>query len=185
MSEPQADDIARLEAILYASGRPISMATIVAYLKLQDERQARGLVDRMESVYAEHGSPLELRRLPEDRVVLQLKPEYTKEARKYSVKPPLSTGPLRTLSFIAYNQPIEKSAVAEARGSQAYQHIKELEEAKLIESEKSGRTEMIQTSDDFADYLGLSRDRGSLKRQLKTIFRKIEELQPKKVKASD
>jgi len=174
------DYIAKLEAILYASGRPISLATIVAHLKLQDEKQARILVDKLSNMYSEQGSPLEIRNLPEERVVLQLKPDYSREARRFSVKPPLSTGPLRTLSYIAYNQPIEKSAVADARGGQSYTHIKELEEMGLIEAEKSGRTEMIRTTDDFADYLGLSRDRSAMKRQLRAIFKKLEDQLPKK-----
>ena len=181
MSTQSDDYIARLEAILYASGRPISLATIVAHLKLQDERQARSLVDNLSLLYSEQGSPLEVRNLPEERVVLQLKSDYTREARRFSVKPPLTTGPLRTLSYIAYNQPVEKSAVAEARGSQSYTHIKELEEMGLIEAEKSGRTEMIRTTEDFADYLGLSRDRSAMKRQLKVIFKKLEDQLPKKL----
>ena len=37
------DLIARLEAILYASGRPLSLATIVAYLKLENEQEAKQL----------------------------------------------------------------------------------------------------------------------------------------------
>ena len=180
MSTQSDDYIARLEAILYASGRPISLATIVAHLKLQDEKQARSLVDTLGLLYSEQGSPLEVRNLPEERVVLQLKSDYTREARRFSVKPPLTTGPLRTLSYIAYNQPVEKSAVAEARGSQSYTHIKELEEMGLIEAEKSGRTEILRTTEDFADYLGLSRDRSAMKRQLKAIFKKLEDQLPKK-----
>ncbi|MCX6642263.1 MAG: SMC-Scp complex subunit ScpB [Candidatus Bathyarchaeota archaeon] len=180
MSTQSDDYIARLEAILYSSGRPISLATIVAHLKLQDERQARSLVDKLSLLYAEQGSPLEVKNLPEERVVLQLKSDYTREARRFSVKPPLTAGPLRTLSYIAYNQPVEKSAVAEARGSQSYTHIKELEEMGLIEAEKSGRTEMIRTTENFADYLGLSRDRSAMKRQLKAIFKRLEDQLPKK-----
>jgi segregation and condensation protein B len=180
LAEKSDDNIARLEAILYASGRPISLTTIVAHLKLQDERQARELVNRLGSLYEEFRSPLEVRNLPEDRVVLQLKADFNKEARKFSIKPPLTIGPLRTLSYIAYNQPVEKSDVAQARGSQAYHHIKELESIGLVEAEKAGRTELVRTTNDFADYLGLSRDHGSLKRQLRTIFKKLEDQQPKK-----
>jgi chromosome segregation and condensation protein ScpB len=50
----------------------------------------------------------------------------------------------------------------------------------LIEAEKSGRTEILRTTEDFADYLGLSRDRSAMKRQLKAIFKKLEDQLPKK-----
>ncbi len=168
------DRLARLEAILYASGRPLSLATIVAHLKLSDEAEAKQLTLRLGDIYEQDGSPLEVRQLPEDRVVIQLKTDYTKEARKFSIRPLLTAGPLRTLSYIAYNQPIEQREVAIARGSQSYQHIKQLVQMGLVEKEGKGRTKLLKTTDDFADTLGLSRDRGNMKRQLRSLFHKLE-----------
>jgi len=169
------DNLARLEAILYASGRPLSLATIVAHLKLENEQEAKQLTLHLSEIYAQDGSPLEVRHLPEDRVVIQLKTNYTKEARKFSIRPLLTTGPLRTLSYIAYNQPIEQRAVAIARGSQSYQHIKQLVQMGFLEKEKGkGRAKLLKTTDDFADTLGLSRDRSNMKRQLRSLFHKLE-----------
>jgi segregation and condensation protein B len=169
------DLMARLEAILYASGRPLSLATIVAYLKLENEQEAKQLTIRLGEIYEQDGSPLEVRYLPEDRVVIQLKTDYTKEARKFSIRPLLTAGPLRTLSYIAYNQPIEQREVALARGSQSYQHIKQLVQMGLVQKEKgNGRAKMLKTTDDFADTLGLSRERSNMKRQLRSLFHKLE-----------
>jgi segregation and condensation protein B len=169
------DKLARLEAILYASGRPLSLATIVAHLKLENEQEAKKLTLRLGEVYETDGSPLEVRHLPEDRVVIQLKTDYTKEARKFSIRPLLTAGPLRTLSYIAYNQPIEQREVAIARGSQSYQHIKQLVQMGFVEKEKGkGRAKLLKTTDDFADTLGLSRDRSNMKRQLRSLFHKLE-----------
>jgi segregation and condensation protein B len=168
------DRMAKLEAILYASGRPLSYTTIVSHLKLQDEQEAKVLTLKLSEIYSQDGSPLEIKLLPEDRVVLQLKTDYTKEARRFSIKPLLTVGPLRTLSFIAYNQPIEQSEVARVRGSQSYQHIKRLTQMGLIEKEKAGRNKILKTTDEFADTLGLSRERSSMKRQLRSLFHRIE-----------
>jgi chromosome segregation and condensation protein ScpB len=45
----------------------------------------------------------------------------------------------------------------------------------LVEREKgSGRAKMLKTTDDFADTLGLSRDRSNMKRQLRSLFHKLE-----------
>ena len=174
MSSERDDNLAKLEAILYASGRPLSLTTIVAHLKLQDEREAKILAVKLSEIYAQDGSPLEIKHLPEDRVVLQLKTDYTKEAKRFSIKPLLTVGPLRTLSYIAYNQPIEQSEVAKVRGSQSYQHIKQLTHMGLIAKEKQGRNKILRTTDDFADTLGLSRDRSSMKRQLRSLFHRLE-----------
>ena len=175
------DKLARLEAMLYASGRPLSLATIVAHLKLEDEQEAKQLTIRLGEIYELDSSPIEIRHLPEDRVVIQLKTNYTKEARKFSIRPLLTTGPLRTLSYIAYNQPIEQREVAIARGSQSYQHIKQLVQMGLVEKQKGkGRDKLLKTTDDFADTLGFSRDRSNMKRQLRSLFHKLEVKEPKK-----
>jgi len=44
----------------------------------------------------------------------------------------------------------------------------------LISREKKGRQTIIRTTPDFADYLGLSQERSSMRRQLRSIFRKLE-----------
>ncbi len=174
LSNGRDDRLAKLEAVLYASGRPLSLATIVAHLKLENEQEARELANHLGEIYLADGSPLEIRYLPEDRVVLQLKTAYTKEARRFSLRPLLTAGPLRTLSYIAYNQPIEQREVAIARGSQSYQHIKQLVQMGLVMKEGKGRTKLLRTTDDFADNLGLSRDRSAMKRQLRSLFSRLE-----------
>ena len=168
------EQLAKLEAILYAAGRPISLTTIVAQLRLDDEGEASGMLEKLSAIYEEDGSALEIRRLPQERVVLQLKPDYTKQASRFSMKPLLTAGPLKTLSYIAYHQPVKQTDVAMARGSQAYKHLRMLEKMGLIKREKKGRTRVIRTTPDFADYLGLSHERASMRRQLRSIFRKLE-----------
>jgi len=166
--------MAKLEAILYAYGRPVSLSDLVAYLKLDSESQVSELIDGIRDIYKKDGSALEIKRLTKGRVVLQLKPKYTQKAGRFSMKPLLTSGPLKTLSYVAYNQPIEQVDVAEVRGSHAYNHLSVLEEMGLITREKKGRTKMVRTTDTFADYLGLSHNKGVMKRQLRKIFKKLE-----------
>ena len=172
----EADDgkLAELEAVLYASGRPLSLATLCEHLRLRTEREVSDLIGKLSEAYERDGSPLEVSEVASGRVVLQLKPDYTRQARRYSMKPLLTAGPLRTLSYVAYNQPVEQKEVAEARGSQAYGHLKTLDQMGLIVREKKGRNTTISTTADFADYLGLSPDRTSMRRQLRSLFRRLE-----------
>jgi len=166
--------LAELEAILYASGRPVSLTALVAYLRLDSEMEATSLVRELSEAYDRDGSPLEVSEVTGERVVLQLKPKFNKQARRFSMKPILTAGPLRTLSFVAYNQPVEQREVATARGSQAYKHLRALENMGLISRKKNGRSAIINTTEDFADYLGLPSDRTSMRRQLRRIFRRLE-----------
>jgi segregation and condensation protein B len=166
--------LAELEAILYASGRPLSLTTLCEHLRLDSELEVSNLIKALSDTYERDGSPLEVSVVTGGRVVLQLKPDFTKQARRFSIKPILTSAPLRTLSYVAYHQPVEQKQVAEARGSQAYKHLKALADMGLISRKKDGRLTIIRTTDDFADYLGLSTDRTSMRRQLRSIFRKLE-----------
>ncbi len=168
------EKLAELEAVLYASGRPLSLSTLCEHLRLQTEREVSDLIGKLSEVYERDGSPLEVSEVAGGRVVLQLRPDYTRQARRYSMKPLLTAGPLRTLSYVAYNQPVDQKEVAEARGSQAYRHLKTLEKMGLITREKKGRNTNVSTTTDFADYLGLSPDRTSMRRQLRSLFRRLE-----------
>ena len=58
----------------------------------------------------------------------------------------------------------------------------------FVEKEKGkGRAKLLKTTDDFADTLGLSRDRSNMKRQLRSLFHKLEaeDLQSKQEKQKD
>jgi chromosome segregation and condensation protein ScpB len=44
----------------------------------------------------------------------------------------------------------------------------------LISRRKDGRATIVRTTENFADYLGLSTDRTSMRRQLRSIFRRLE-----------
>jgi segregation and condensation protein B len=166
--------LADLEALLYAASRPVGLTDLVQWLKLDNEREASELIIRLAKLYEEDNSALEISMLPGERVVLQLRTDFTKQASRYSLKPLLTEGPLRTLSYIAYNQPIETRDIASARGSQAYKHLKMLEEMGLIHREKDGRSSIVRTTQDFADYLGLPSDRTTMRRELRKMFRKLE-----------
>lgn len=166
--------LADLEALLYAASRPVGLTDLVQWLRLENEREASQLIVELAKLYEEDGSALEISLLPRERVVLQLRTDFTKQASRYSLKPLLTEGPLRTLSYIAYNQPIESREIALARGSQAYKHMKMLEEMGLIHKEKEGRTSIVRTTQDFADYLGLPSDRTTMRRELRKMFRKLE-----------
>ena len=73
----EGDKIAELEAILYAASRPMGLTDIVSRLRLENEVEADGLVTELQDHYIEDDSALEIVKLPQDRVVLQLKPEFT------------------------------------------------------------------------------------------------------------
>jgi segregation and condensation protein B len=120
--------------------------------------------------YVARNTALEILALKDERYVLQLKTDFTPLVKKFVNRPLLSSGPLKTLSYIAYRQPISQKRVIDVRGQHAYGHIKLLKEMGLIAAERNGRSMSLRTTDYFADYFGLTQDTATMKKELKRIF---------------
>ena len=167
--------MALIEAALYVSGRPLDIKTLSSVVGTRSRKKARTLVRTLSKDYSERDGALELVELNNDRFVLQLKSQYVPQVKRFSIRPLLSAGPLKTLSYIAYHQPVVQSRVAIVRGSHVYKHVRELKRMGLIATEKLGKTKIIRTTDVFADYFNLSRDRRFMKRQLKALFKSLDD----------
>lgn len=163
-------DVSLLEAALYVAGRPLDLNDLCSVLKTRSKKRARRTVDALMHDYATRNTALEVLELKDERFVLQLRSDFTPHVRKFVNRPLLSMGPLKTLSYIAYRQPITQKRVIDVRGRHAYTHIKTLKEMGLIDRERSGRSMMLKTTEYFADYFGLSLDTATMKRELKHVF---------------
>jgi len=157
---------ARIEAALYSSGRALDAEQLAKAAGISSKKramdEAKAIQSRMKSML----SAIEVVEYPGQRYAMQLKAEYTNVARKFATKPLLSKAALRTLSFIAYFQPISSADLALRRGSQAYDHLKDLEEVGFLVWERKGRSKLYRTTTEFSEYFGLSVDPQTLKHQL-------------------
>jgi len=179
VQEREADDrvkqeLALIEAALYVAGRPLDINELSSVLSTRSKNKTRKLTKTLIQKYSERNTGLEILELKDERYVLQLKSDFTPRVRKLVNRPLLSTGPLKTLSYIAYRQPVSQKRVVDVRGHHAYGHIKLLKEMGLIASERSGRSSVLRTTEYFADYFALSHDTVTIKRELKHIFEDSE-----------
>ena len=163
--------LALLEAGLYVAGRPLDLKTLGSVIRTRSKRKVRKLAKALVENYRNRDTALEILELEGERFVMQLKAEYTTKVRKLATRPLLSAGPLKTLSYIAFRQPIPQTQVIDVRGHHAYGHLRQLEETELIIREGIGRKKVIRTTEFFADFFGLSHDVRTMKRQLKSIFK--------------
>jgi len=159
-----------LEAALYVAGKPMDLNELCAALGSRSKKRVQKLVKTLIQQYQARTTALEILELKDERYVLQLKAEYTPLVKKLVNRPLLSSGPLKTLSYIAYRQPISQKRVIEVRGQHAYGHVKMLKDMGLIIAERSGRSMALKTTDYFADYFGLVHDTALMKRELKRTF---------------
>jgi len=168
----EAECLRLLEAALYVSGRPLDLKRLSSVTKVRSKKLLKKLLDKLIESYSKRDAAIEILRLENERYVMQLKPKYTMKVRRLSMKPLLSLGPLRTLAYIAYRQPISQSRVIAVRGKHAYRHLNELERMDLIKREKKREDIILTTTAFFADYFGLSHNLSVLKRQLKRTLLK-------------
>lgn len=167
------DDHELVEAALYVSGHPLDLNELCSVLKTRSKNKAKKVTQELMREYAKRNTALEILELKDERYVLQLKADFTPLVKKFVNRPLLSIGPLKTLSYIAYRQPVSQKRVIDVRGHHAYIHIKALREMGLVASERSGRSMVLRTTEYFADYFGLSQDTASMKRELKHVFDEI------------
>ena len=163
-----------IEAALYVTGRPIDLKTLGSVVGFRSEDKTRELARLVKEKYGSDGTCLEILELSDGRFVMQLKPQYVKHVKKLASRQLLTAGPMKTLSFIAYRQPIQQSYLAKVRGNLAYSHVKQLREMGLIAEERLGRTKMLRTTPNFADYFNLSHDLPMMKKQLEKMFQSIK-----------
>jgi segregation and condensation protein B len=163
-------DLILVEAALYVAGRPLDVNELCSVLKTRSKNRAKRTVKMLMHEYADKNTALEVLELKDERYVLQLKAKFTPLVRKLVNRPLLSSGPLKTLSYIAYRQPVSQKRVIDVRGHHAYGHLKLLKEIGLIAGERSGRSMLLKTTEYFADYFGLSLETTTMKRELKRAF---------------
>jgi segregation and condensation protein B len=162
-----------IEAALYVTGKPIDIKTLGSVTGFRSEDKIRELARRLKEKYGDNGSCLEILELSDGRLVMQLKPQYVRHVKRLASRQLLTSGPMRTLSFIAYRQPVTQSYLAKVRGNLTYSHVRQLREMGLIAEERLGRTKVLRTTPNFADYFNLSHDTASMKKQLEKLFQSI------------
>ena len=166
----KAHHLALLEAALYVTGHPLDLNELCQVVGSRSKKRTQTYIEILMKEYAERNTALEILALKNERYVLQVKAEFTHLIKKLVNRPLLSSGPLKTLSYIAYRQPISQKRVIDVRGQHAYGHVKLLKEMGLIAAERSGRSLALKTTDYFADYFGLTTDTVMMKKDLKKIF---------------
>ena len=158
--------LAKVEAALYAAGRPLDASEIAKVAGTTSERKAVSSARELARMVNSTLQAVEIVEYPGPKFAMQLKPQFTQVARKFATRPLLSRAALRTLSYIAYFQPITAGELVLRRSSTAYQHLKELEDVGFVVSERQGRRSVYRTTGRFSEYFGLSGEVALLKRQL-------------------
>jgi segregation and condensation protein B len=164
---PEDEIAARIEAALYSAGRPLSLDELIRASGTNSKEKTHRVVNDLAKKANSTFRAIEIVQLEDGKFVLQLRPQYTPLVRKFAQHPLLPSGALKTLSYIAYEQPVTSKRLVQIRGSQVYSHIKVLEQLQFIEHENLGRLKVYRTTPKFQNYFGIT-DINAVKSKLVT-----------------
>ena len=153
---PEDEIAARIEAALYSAGRPLSLDELIRASGTNSKEKTHRVVNELAKKTNSTFRAIEIAQLEDGTYVFQIRPQYTPLVRKFAQHPLLPPGALKTLSYIAYEQPVTSKRLVQIRGSQVYSHIKLLEQLQFIEHENLGRLKVYRTASKFQNYFGIA-----------------------------
>jgi segregation and condensation protein B len=162
---PEKETIARIEAALYSAGRPLGISDLLKASGLSSKDKVTKILRDLMKRTKDNFTALEIVELDDHRFVFQVKSEYLPLVRRFAQQPIIPSAALKTLSYIAYEQPVSSKRLVQIRGSQVYTHLRDLKSHSFIEFEAVGRTKLYRTTKNFQEYFGIT-DLSSLRSKL-------------------
>lgn len=164
-SFPEDEIAARIEAALYSAGRPLSVDELIKASGTNSKEKTLRVLNELAKKTKATFKAIEIAQLEDGTYVFQLRPEYTPLVRKFAQHPLIPSAALKTLSYIAYEQPVTSKRLVQIRGSQVYSHVKILEQLQFVEHENLGRLKVYRTTPKFQNYFGIT-DLAAMKSRL-------------------
>lgn len=154
-NEKEREQLRRVEAALFVSGRFLSVKELVSLTDLSPIL-LRKVLDDLNDKYKESGIVLVKK---EDSWKMDVAPEYSSIVNKLATgESEFSKAEQETLAIIAYKQPMKQSVLVKIRGNKAYEHIAKFTSLGLIAKKRTGRTWELSLSDSFHDYFRTSEE---------------------------
>ncbi|MBU1252179.1 MAG: SMC-Scp complex subunit ScpB [Nanoarchaeota archaeon] len=164
--ESEKEDLKKIEAILFVSGRFLTMQDIIALSDL-NPIIIRETIEKLIGNYEKKDSAICIVRKGEhgnEMWKMDVAPEYAYFVNRLaSGSSEFTSAEQETLAIIAFKQPMKQSVLIKIRGNKAYDHIKKFVELDLIKKKKMGHTHELNLSEEFYDYFNL--DEGNLKKK--------------------
>lgn len=150
-----------IEAILFASGEPLSISRMAQALEIKQD-VLKDVLDEFMVNYNSDDKGICVIKLGECYQMCTKKEyeKYIKAILELKKQSPLSQAALEVLAIIAYNQPVTRSFIEQVRGVDSSSIVNSLNEKCLIEEagrlEVPGRPIAYKTTNNFLRSFGMS-----------------------------
>lgn len=163
----------KVEAVLFASGRFIDEKRIGELIGASASEVKKSLKE-LQARYEENQSSLRIME-EEGAWKFHVQDKYLELISEVVSDSEVSGPVLETLAVIAWRSPVLQADVVHTRGSNTYEHVKELVERGFIVKEPEGRTYRLRITEKFFDYFDVEgRD------DIRKMFKEVEEAHRKK-----
>ena len=154
--QEEKEDLKKLEAIFFISGRFLSMQELISFLDM-NPIMIKEIIDKLREKYNKENSAIEI--VEKNKLwKMDVKKKYFDIINKFATgKSEFSKSEKQTLAIIAYKQPIKQSILVRIRSNKAYDHIKKFRDLGLIKRKKTGHTYELSLSDDFYNYFNVQK----------------------------
>ncbi|MDO5861413.1 MAG: SMC-Scp complex subunit ScpB [Thermoplasmata archaeon] len=145
-----------VEAALFSSSENLRISDIAERTGFPEEEVRTALMD-LRREYDDRDSAIVIAKIGSE-FRMMLRSEYSDYTGKFG-KAEMSGGLMRTLSTIAYNQPVLQSDLVKTRGPRAYEDVHALEEMDFVSAKRVGQTKELTTTKRFSEYFGIGSTR--------------------------
>ena len=152
------DEKGAVEAALFSSADNLRVADIVEKTGL-DETSVKHALRDLKKEYDDRDSAIMIAKIGNEYRMM-LRTEYSDYTGMFA-KSEMTGGMMRTLSTIAYNQPVLQSELFRTRGPRTYDDVHALIEMDFVVGKKSGQTLELTTTKKFSEYFGIGSTRVS------------------------
>jgi segregation and condensation protein B len=144
-----------VESVLFSASQPVSIREIQDATNLSKKQvmEALARLTQLYNVERKNQTSIEVIKAG-DKYTMQVKHKFSDQSMMAS-KPEIQSHLLKTLSLIAFHQPIKQSNLRRMIGPRIYDHVDELVNMKLVHSKPHGATEMLTTTRLFPEYFGI------------------------------
>ena len=144
-----------IESVLFSASKPVSVNEIKEATGLTPNKVKKTIEELIEdyNVKRKNETSMEVVKAG-DKYTMQVKKKYSDQSVMIA-KPEIESNLLKTLTLIAFHQPLKQSNLRRMIGTKAYDHVDELASMKLINTKKHGTTEMLTTTKLFPEYFGI------------------------------
>lgn len=157
--------LARLEAALFVSDRPLTARKLAVFAMLADPDDVLAGIDQLNSAYDAGAAPFRIERVATGFQLLT-RPEFApwlERLHERHSRLKLSPPAMETLAIVAYRQPLTRADVEAVRGVQSGEMLKQLMERGLVriigEDDSLGRPFLYGTTRQFLELFGLASPR--------------------------